>query len=64
MNALLAPTLTRMIDHLPQARPRIVEAQGKIIAAIKQKKSEQARSWMEKHIKDFKRGHELEVRAG
>jgi DNA-binding FadR family transcriptional regulator len=64
LNALLSPTLTRMIDHLPQARARIVEAQGKIIAAIKARKSDQARTWMEKHIRDFKRGHELEVRAG
>jgi DNA-binding FadR family transcriptional regulator len=60
LNLLLAPTLTRMIDRVPQARGRILEAQGKIIEAIKLKKSEQARLWMEKHIRDFKRGHELE----
>ncbi|HEY2678243.1 MAG TPA: GntR family transcriptional regulator [Steroidobacteraceae bacterium] len=61
LNLLLAPTLTRMIDRVPQARARILEAQGKIIDAIKLKKSEQARIWMEKHIRDFKRGHELEA---
>jgi GntR family transcriptional regulator, transcriptional repressor for pyruvate dehydrogenase complex len=61
LNLLLAPTLTRMIDRVPQARRRIVEAQGKIIEAIKLKKSEQARLWMEKHIRDFKRGYELEI---
>jgi GntR family transcriptional repressor for pyruvate dehydrogenase complex len=59
LNALLAPTLTRMLEQIPQARGRIREAQAKITAAIKLKKSEQARSWMEKHIHDFKRGHEL-----
>ena len=60
LNLLLAPTLTRMIDRVPQARTRICVAQGKIIEAIKFKRSEQARNWMEKHIRDFRRGHELE----
>jgi len=63
LNLLLAPTLTRMIDSVPQARARIQTAQSKIIDAIKLKKSEQARTWMEKHIRDFKRGHELELEA-
>ena len=53
-----------MIDRVPQARTRIQTAQAKIIDAIKLKKSEQARSWMEKHIQDFKRGYELEVPGG
>jgi len=61
LNLLLAPTLTRMIDRLPQARTRIQDAQAKITAAIKLRRSEQARTWMEKHIRDFKRGHELEL---
>jgi GntR family transcriptional regulator, transcriptional repressor for pyruvate dehydrogenase complex len=64
LNMLLIPTLTAMIDRVPQARARIQAAQGKIIDAIKLKKSEQARSWMEKHIQDFKRGYELEVPIG
>jgi DNA-binding FadR family transcriptional regulator len=60
LNVLLAPALTRMLDRIPQARGRIREAQARITAAIELKKSEQARSWMEKHIADFRRGHELE----
>ena len=60
VNLLLAPALTRMIDRVPQARARIQTAQGKIADAIKFRRSEQARAWMEKHIRDFKRGHELE----
>jgi DNA-binding FadR family transcriptional regulator len=59
LNALIAPALTRMLEQIPQARGRIREAQAKITGAIRLKKSEQARSWMEKHIHDFKRGHEL-----
>jgi DNA-binding FadR family transcriptional regulator len=63
LNELLAPALTRLIDRIPQARRRIGEAQAKIISSIRRKRSEQARSWMEKHIRDFKRGHELALGA-
>lgn len=59
LNALLAPALILLIDRLPQAQARIQEAQSKIVSAISEKKRDQARSWMEKHIRDFKRGHEL-----
>jgi len=59
LNLLLAPTLTQIIDRVPQARARIRDAQGKITGAVKLKRSEDARSWMEKHIRDFKRGYEL-----
>jgi DNA-binding FadR family transcriptional regulator len=62
VNLLLAPALTRMIDRVPQARARIHDAQERISDAIKLVRSEQARTWMEKHIRDFKRGHELESR--
>jgi GntR family transcriptional repressor for pyruvate dehydrogenase complex len=61
LNMLLVPALSRIIDRVPQARARIQAAQGKIIDAIKLKKSEQARNWMEKHIRDFKRGYELDI---
>jgi DNA-binding FadR family transcriptional regulator len=59
LNCLLAPTLTKLIERVPQARGRIEEAQTRITAAIKQRRSERARGWMEKHIRDFKRGYEL-----
>jgi GntR family transcriptional regulator, transcriptional repressor for pyruvate dehydrogenase complex len=59
LNLLLAPTLTQIIDRVPQARARIREAQRKITGAVKLKRSEDARTWMEKHIRDFKRGYEL-----
>ena len=59
VNRLLEPSLSDIIDRVPQARERIREAQGRITAAIKAKRSDVARTWMEKHIRDFKRGHEL-----
>ncbi len=59
LNRLLAPTLARLIDRVPQARKRIQEAQARITSAIKLRRRDLARTWMEKHIRDFKRGYEL-----
>ncbi len=59
LNRLLAPTLSRMIDKLPQARARITSAQRRIAAAIRDRNAEDAADWMAKHIRDFRRGYEL-----
>jgi DNA-binding FadR family transcriptional regulator len=56
---VLAPSLAQMIDRVPQARSRIAEAQRKIIAALQNKDAEEARKWMAKHVRDFKRGYEV-----
>ena len=64
LNLLLAPALTTLIDRVPQARARIRDAQSRITAAIKAKRTEQARTWMEKHIRDFRRGYELDSSLG
>ncbi len=59
LTSLLSPTLGRMIDQVPQARARITAAQRRLIEVIRQRNAEEARTWMEKHIRDFKRGYEL-----
>ncbi len=59
LTRLLAPSLAQMIDQVPQARMRIDIAQRNLIEAIVNRNAEQARTWMEKHIRDFKRGYEL-----
>jgi GntR family transcriptional regulator, transcriptional repressor for pyruvate dehydrogenase complex len=56
---VLAPSLARMIDTVPQARARITDAQKRIINAVRDKNSEEARKWMSKHVRDFKRGYEV-----
>jgi DNA-binding FadR family transcriptional regulator len=56
---LLAPSLGTMIDGVPQARTRIATAQRKILEALKAGDAEAARSWAEKHIRDYRRGYEL-----
>jgi len=55
----LAPSLLKMIDTVPQARTRIADAQRRIIASLKDKNVEEARRWMSKHVRDFKRGYEV-----
>jgi GntR family transcriptional repressor for pyruvate dehydrogenase complex len=59
LTQVLAPSLARMIDLVPQARTRIADAQRKIIAALESKDAAEARKWMAKHVRDFKRGYEL-----
>lgn len=59
LTRLLSPTLGRMIDQVPQAHARIVAAQRHLIQAIRQRNAGEAHTWMEKHIRDFKRGYEL-----
>ncbi len=62
VNMLLAPSLSEIIERVPQASARIRVAQDRITAAIKARRGEVARTWMEKHIRDFKRGYELAFR--
>ena len=56
---VLAPSLGLMIDRVAQARSRITVAQQKIITALQGKDAEDARKWMAKHVRDFKRGYEV-----
>lgn len=56
---LLAPSLEVMIDEVPQARSRIANAQRRILEALRGGDAAAARSWAEKHIRDFRRGFEL-----
>ncbi|HET9694850.1 MAG TPA: FCD domain-containing protein, partial [Steroidobacteraceae bacterium] len=56
---LLAPSLRRMIDRVPQGRTRILVAQRCIVEAVRTGKAEEAESWMTRHVQDFRRGYEL-----
>jgi len=56
---VLAPSLARMIDSVPQARARITDAQKRIITAVRDKNADEARKWMSKHVRDFRRGYEV-----
>jgi GntR family transcriptional regulator, transcriptional repressor for pyruvate dehydrogenase complex len=56
---LLEPSLRVMIDRVPQARSRIATAQKRIVEALGARDAEGARSWMAKHIRDFRKGYEI-----
>jgi DNA-binding FadR family transcriptional regulator len=57
--ALLDPSLVWMLDRVPQARARIAAAQRRLCAAVAAADAEDARGWMARHIRDFRRGYEL-----
>jgi len=56
---LLAPSLRRMIDRVPQGRSRIVVAQRCIVEALRNANAAEAESWMTRHVQDFRRGYEI-----
>ena len=56
---LLEPSLQVMIDKVAQARSRIVTAQKRIVEALEARDAEGARTWMAKHIRDFRKGYEI-----
>ncbi|HVQ14452.1 MAG TPA: hypothetical protein VMS40_12715, partial [Vicinamibacterales bacterium] len=53
------PSLGAMIDKVSQAQARIGTAQRRILAAVRERDSNQSRDWMAKHIRDFRRGFEI-----
>lgn len=56
---LLEPSLQVMIDKVPQARARIIAAQRKISEALRERDADGARTWMARHIRDFRKGYEI-----
>jgi GntR family transcriptional repressor for pyruvate dehydrogenase complex len=56
---LLEPSLRVMIDKVPQARARIATAQKRMVEALEARDTEGARTWMAKHIRDFRKGYEI-----
>ena len=56
---LLEPSLQVMIDKVPQARGRIITAHKKMVEALEARDAEGARTWMAKHIRDFRKGFEI-----
>jgi DNA-binding FadR family transcriptional regulator len=56
---LLAPSLRKMIDQVAPARGRIATAQRRIVAAVRAGDAAAARTWTEKHVRDYRRGFAL-----
>jgi DNA-binding FadR family transcriptional regulator len=56
---LLAPSLETIINQVAAARARITAAQKMILDAIVRGDVSAARTWTEKHIRDYRRGFDL-----
>jgi GntR family transcriptional regulator, transcriptional repressor for pyruvate dehydrogenase complex len=56
---LLKPSLSVIIDRVPQARARIEGAQRHIVAAVRSGDPKSAAEWMTRHVRDFRRGYEV-----
>jgi len=56
---LLDASLQRMLDKVPQSRARITAAERRICDAIRDQDVDTARTWMTRHIRDFRKGYEL-----
>ncbi len=56
---LLKPSLSIIIDRVPQARGRIESAQEHIVNAVAAQDGETAAAWMTRHVRDFRRGYEV-----
>ena len=56
---LLDASLQKMLDKIPQSRTRITAAERRICDAIRDQDADTARTWMTRHIRDFRKGYEL-----
>jgi GntR family transcriptional repressor for pyruvate dehydrogenase complex len=56
---LLEPSLQVMIDKVSQARSRIMTAQKRMVEALEAADADGARTWMARHIRDFRKGYEI-----
>jgi GntR family transcriptional regulator, transcriptional repressor for pyruvate dehydrogenase complex len=56
---VLVSSLAVLLDRIPQARQRVHDAQLQIAGAIRAGDAPLARLWMERHIRDFRRGFVL-----
>ncbi len=59
LNMMIGASLARVIGETPQAKKRIEEAQGKIIAALEAHDEDKAAEWMSRHIDDLMRGYKV-----
>ncbi len=59
LSSLFYPTFQAVLNRLPGAGLRMLEAHTEIFEAIREGDPEAAQLWMHRHIRDFKRGCEM-----
>ncbi|KAB2913258.1 MAG: FadR family transcriptional regulator [Hyphomicrobiaceae bacterium] len=57
---LLDPAFERVLSAVSNAGRRLLQAHRKIVAAMREGDPDDAEGWMTKHIRDFRRGFELQ----
>jgi GntR family transcriptional regulator, transcriptional repressor for pyruvate dehydrogenase complex len=55
---LVRPTTAHIITNNPRGIPRLIEAHGHIVDAIRNRDREKARVWVDRHLRDWKAGFE------
>jgi len=61
MARLFYASFQAVLNRVPESGPRLLKAHRTVLQALKQRDEQAAAEWMEKHLRDFKRGFE---RAG
>ena len=55
---LVRPTTALIIVSNPQGIPRLIEAHGHILDALKRRDRDKGRLWVDRHLRDWKAGFE------
>ncbi|MEM8548272.1 MAG: GntR family transcriptional regulator [Pseudomonadota bacterium] len=59
LNLLGHTTMGALIEQLPDAQQRIIDAQAAITRALRAADPDDAEAWMRRHVDDLRRGYEL-----
>jgi|SRR5690606_38642390 len=57
-NILVFPTTEPILTELPEAIPRLIEAHRRIVDALRRRDRDAGRLWVERHLRDWRRGFE------
>jgi GntR family transcriptional repressor for pyruvate dehydrogenase complex len=58
MSRLFYPTFAEVFTRVPESEARLLKAHKAILNSLKNRSTVDASQWMEKHIRDFRRGYE------
>ncbi len=59
MSRLFYHSFEAVMTKVPEAGERLVTAHRAILEAIRKRNADEAEVWMQKHVRDFKRGYEM-----
>jgi DNA-binding GntR family transcriptional regulator len=57
-NMLIFPTTEPILTTVPEGAPRLVAAHRQIVNALRRRDREAGRLWVERHLRDWRRGFE------